>query len=92
MLDLEPASRVLAGLVREVRDDQLGSPTPCQGVTVADLVDHVRGLSVVFAAAAAKAHADAADVSPTADGAPPLERLIGSTGRDPVWHPPPSNP
>jgi len=37
MLDLEPASRVLAGLIRKVRHDRLGSPTPCQGVTVEPL-------------------------------------------------------
>jgi uncharacterized protein (TIGR03086 family) len=54
MLDLTPATRMLAQVVTDVRDDQLGAPTPCSGATVADLLDHVDGLCVAFTAAAAK--------------------------------------
>ena len=37
-----------------VRDDQLTAPTPCPDATVGDLLDHVDGLSLAFAAAARK--------------------------------------
>jgi hypothetical protein len=50
MLDLEPATRMLAGLVAGVRDDQLGVPTPCHDANLGDLLDHVDGLSLAFTA------------------------------------------
>jgi len=53
-LDLTPATGTLAEVVSGIGDDQLGAPTPCRGVTVAGLLDHVDGLSQAFAAAAAK--------------------------------------
>lgn len=55
MLDLQPATSVLARLVEGTRDDQLTAPTPCQDMTVGDLLDHVDGLSLAFTAAATKA-------------------------------------
>ncbi|MGH3438456.1 MAG: TIGR03086 family metal-binding protein [Sciscionella sp.] len=54
MLDLEPAVRVLANVVNGVCDDQLAAPTPCTGMSVGALLDHVDGLSIAFSAAAAK--------------------------------------
>lgn len=54
MLDVEPATRVLAALIAGVSDDQLGSVTPCPDMTMGDLLDHVDRLSLAFAAAAAK--------------------------------------
>ena len=60
MLDLTPATQELARLVRGVRDDQLAAPTPCPEATLGDLLDHVDGLSVAFAAAAAKQPVDGA--------------------------------
>jgi uncharacterized protein (TIGR03086 family) len=54
MHDLSPATAMLSRLVADTRDDQLGAPTPCGGVTVADLLHHVDGLSRVFTAAAEK--------------------------------------
>jgi uncharacterized protein (TIGR03086 family) len=54
MLDLAPATRTLTDLVRGVRSDQLGGPTPCEAMSVGDLLDHVDGFSLAFAAAAAK--------------------------------------
>ncbi len=54
MLDLEPATSELARIVEGVRDDQLTAPTPCASSSLGDLLDHVAGLSVAFAAAATK--------------------------------------
>ena len=65
MLDLQPATNALSALVRGVRDDQLPGPTPCEGRTLADLLDHVEGFSIGFAAAAAKTPRDD---PPSADG------------------------
>ena len=55
MLDLEPATTTLTGLVLGVRDDQLDAPTPCREAALGDLLDHVDGLSLAFSAAARKA-------------------------------------
>jgi uncharacterized protein (TIGR03086 family) len=54
MIDLEPAARTLADLVRGIRDEQLSLPTPCTEATLGDLLDHVDTLSVAFTAAATK--------------------------------------
>jgi uncharacterized protein (TIGR03086 family) len=54
VLDLEPATRTLTGLVEGVRDDQLDARTPCQETSVGDLLDHINGLSMAFTAAARK--------------------------------------
>jgi uncharacterized protein (TIGR03086 family) len=76
-LDLGPATRATAALVAGIRDDQLGHPTPCPAYTVADLLDHVAGLSVAFTAAARK---DQTPHEPSADGsrlAPDFRDRIG---------------
>lgn len=65
--DLTPATQTLARVVAGLGDDQLGAPTPCHGVTVADLLDHVDGLSLAFTGAAAK-DPDAGRQPPAADG------------------------
>ena len=67
MPDLRPATGMLARIVTDVGDEELYSPTPCRGVAVADLLDHVGGLCVAFTAAAAK-DLDAASQPPSADG------------------------
>jgi uncharacterized protein (TIGR03086 family) len=54
MLNLQPAADRLGALVANVRDDQLGLPTPCPDYTVGDLVDHIAGCAIAFADAAAK--------------------------------------
>lgn len=54
MIDLEPATSRLAGIVEGVRDDQLTAATPCRDTTVGDLLNHVDGLAMAFTAAAAK--------------------------------------
>jgi len=52
MLDLQAATRTLAGLVAGVRDDQLDGPTPCPGTSVAAMLDHMAGFALAFTAAA----------------------------------------
>jgi uncharacterized protein (TIGR03086 family) len=67
MLDLGPATSMLAGLVAGVRDDQLAAPTPCEDTSVGDLLDHVDGLSLAFAAAAGKTPLEGGGQGPSAD-------------------------
>ena len=65
--DLTPTTEMLARVVTDIGDHQLGAPTPCRGATVADLLDHIDGFCVAFAAAAAK-DLDAGSQAPRADG------------------------
>ena len=64
--DFQSATRATADVVAGIRDDQLGGPTPCPAYTVADLVDHVHGLSFAFTASARKERLE--DASASADG------------------------
>ncbi len=66
MLDFAPSTTTLATLVRGVRDDQLAGSTPCPDYTVADLLDHIAGLSLAFRCAAVKER-------PPGDGAPDVD-------------------
>lgn len=54
MLDLDPATREVARLLDGVSDDGLSGPTPCPGMPVAQLLDHLMGLSLAFTQAARK--------------------------------------
>ncbi|HEY2766064.1 MAG TPA: TIGR03086 family metal-binding protein [Pseudonocardiaceae bacterium] len=67
MLDLEPATRVLTGIVAGVRDEQLTVPTPCAETSLGALLDHVDGLSLAFTAAATKTPLDGGRQGPSAD-------------------------
>ena len=53
-IDIAPAARRMADLIRAVPDDRLPSPTPCPDYTLGDLVEHVGGLALAFTAAARK--------------------------------------
>ena len=64
-IDFGSATRALAQVVAGVRDDQLGAPTPCPAYTVADLLDHIAGLTIGFTMAARK---QATGSGPSADG------------------------
>lgn len=68
LLPFGPAAATTARMVSGVRDDQLAGPTPCPDWTVADLVDHIAGLTVAFTAAARKAELPGGG-GPRADGA-----------------------
>lgn len=65
-VDLRPTTSALAALVRGVRDDQLSGPTPCPAYSVADLLDHIGGLSAAFTFAATKD--DRGGQAPDVDG------------------------
>ncbi len=54
MHDLTPTTDRLAALLDGVRDDQLDGPTPMGDRTVAELLQHLLGLSVAFRDAAGK--------------------------------------
>jgi uncharacterized protein (TIGR03086 family) len=54
MLDLTPAAEEMSALVRAVPEELLGEATPCPDYCLGDLIDHVGGLALAFAAAAAK--------------------------------------
>jgi len=67
MFDLEPATRMLANVVRGVRVDQMTGPTPCSKSSVGDLVDHVNGFAMAFTAAATKTPLPGGSQGPSAD-------------------------
>ncbi len=69
LLDLEPATLAVTRVVTGVRDDQLTAPTPCPDATVGDLLDHVDGLSLAFAAAAKKERLDDSQAGASLDAA-----------------------
>ena len=68
--DLAPATVEVARVVAAVRDDQLTGPTPCPGMPVAAMLDHLLGLALAFRMAAEKVRpeggpsADAANLAP----------------------------
>ncbi|MET0419759.1 MAG: TIGR03086 family metal-binding protein [Actinoplanes sp.] len=53
-LDFDPPARMLRALLLGVDDDELSWPTPCPGWTVAALLDHLMGRTLVFTQAARK--------------------------------------
>ncbi|MFL6129463.1 MAG: TIGR03086 family metal-binding protein [Mycobacteriales bacterium] len=75
MLDLDPATRELARLLDGVPDDGLAGPTPCAGTPVAQLLDHLMGLSLAFTLAARK--------TPPAGGSQPPSSSADHL--DPQW-------
>jgi uncharacterized protein (TIGR03086 family) len=69
MIDLTPACRRTADVLVNVTDGQLDAPTPCEKLTLRDLVAHVGGLAVAFTAAARKEFGDLTDTPPV-EGVP----------------------
>jgi uncharacterized protein (TIGR03086 family) len=67
LLEFGPTTTTLAALVRGVRDDQLGDPTPCAPSNVADICDHIGGLALAFTLAARKEELPGGG-APSADG------------------------
>jgi len=68
-IDLTPATARLADLASNVRDDQLGDPTPCPDYTVGDLLEHIATLALAFTEAAEKSGDPNAEVPPPGDAA-----------------------
>ncbi|MGY1745582.1 TIGR03086 family metal-binding protein [Blastococcus sp. SYSU D00695] len=89
---LAAAAAETSRVVAAVRDEQLGDPTPCAGMPVAGLLDHLDGLALAFRLAAAKepggtASADADALHPSWRTRVP-ERLaaLAAAWRDPsAW-------
>ena len=52
--DLAPAASAVTRLLDGITDDQLSAPTPCEGLTVAALLEHMLGLTQAFTDAARK--------------------------------------
>jgi uncharacterized protein (TIGR03086 family) len=67
IIDVGPAAAELARVVGGVTDDQLTARTPCEKYSVGDLLEHVVGLSLAFASAAAK------DMGPQTGSAPSVD-------------------
>jgi uncharacterized protein (TIGR03086 family) len=95
-VDLKPAALHLGDLVRRVGDDKLATVTPCGGIRVADLLDHIDGLARAFAAAAAKDVGELTSTPPAPDGSrlpaswraeipPRLEALGVAWARPAAW-------
>jgi uncharacterized protein (TIGR03086 family) len=68
-LDMGAAAERVARVVAGVRDDQLGDPTPCEGTSVAGVLDHLVGLTHAFRDAAQK-RPSPDQASPSADALP----------------------
>jgi uncharacterized protein (TIGR03086 family) len=66
-VDLGPAARRLADLVAHIPDEALGRPTPCPAYSLGDLIEHVGGLALAFAAAARKERNEYTGMNPPGD-------------------------
>lgn len=71
MIDLTESCRRTADVLNTITDDQLDAPTPCAGMSVRNLVAHIGGLSLAFAAAAGKDFGPLTDTPP--DDSAPLD-------------------
>jgi uncharacterized protein (TIGR03086 family) len=69
MIDMTPACRRTADVLVNLTDEQLNSPTPCEKLSLRDLVAHVGGLALAFTAAARKAFGELTD-DPPVEGVP----------------------
>ena len=74
--DLGPVATNVARVLAGITDEQLTDPTPCPRYTVADVLDHLGGLSAAFTAAATKAPMAPAD---------PDAALGDAAHLDPAW-------
>ena len=53
-IDIRPAVAQMAGVLANVPDDAIGGPTPCEGMTLGQLIGHVVGFAEVFTLSARK--------------------------------------
>lgn len=68
MIDMTTAAARTAKLLDHVPDDRLAGPTPCERLNLGELVAHVGGLGVAFAAAARKDFGELTGTPPGDDG------------------------
>ncbi|WP_100444408.1 TIGR03086 family metal-binding protein [Glycomyces xiaoerkulensis] len=69
-IDFRNVTDQAATLLKGIEDAHLPGPTPCEGMTVAGLVNHMLGLTVAFTGAAKKERGPHTDTPP---GTPPPE-------------------
>jgi uncharacterized protein (TIGR03086 family) len=69
MIDLTPACKRTADVLMNVTDEQLNGLTPCQKLSLRNLVSHVGGLALAFTAAARKEFGELTDTPPV-EGVP----------------------
>jgi uncharacterized protein (TIGR03086 family) len=69
MIDLTPACRRMSEVLANVGDDQLSAATPCTDYSVGDVLHHVGGLALAFAASARKDLGPLTGSPPTPDAA-----------------------
>jgi len=69
MVDLTPACQRTAEVLANVTDDRLDVSTPCERLSLRDLVAHVGGLALAFTAAARKEFGELTDTPPV-EGVP----------------------
>jgi uncharacterized protein (TIGR03086 family) len=67
MIDMTSACRSTTAVLAAVKDDELDARTPCEKLSLRELVAHLGGLGVAFAAAARKDLGELTD-SPPGDG------------------------
>jgi uncharacterized protein (TIGR03086 family) len=67
MIDMTSACARTTHVLTSIPDDRLAESTPCEKLTLGELVAHVGGLGVAFAAAARKDFGELTD-APPADG------------------------
>lgn len=96
-VDLEPAGRALLAVVDRIDDADLGRETPCPGVSLGQLLQHVVGLTEAFRAAADKELGPLTDTAPDPTESPTVQdgwrealhlhvpRLVRSWRRDEAW-------
>ncbi len=77
-IDIDGAAEEVVRLLDGVTDDQLSDPTPCEGSSVATLLDHLMGLSLAFTWAAHKS-------APPVDGSAPKPGQATADHLDPAW-------
>ena len=73
LVDLGPAGERLLAVAANVSDEQLDAPTPCEGRTVGQLVQHLAGLTLAFRAAADKELGPLTDTDPDEAGWPDVQ-------------------
>jgi uncharacterized protein (TIGR03086 family) len=67
VIDMTPACQRTAAILTNVTDDQLTARTPCSEYSVGDVLHHVGGLALAFAAAATKDRGPLTASGPTPD-------------------------
>ena len=69
MINFSPSCQRTAGVLANVTDDHLTASTPCADFSVGDVLHHVGGLTLAFAAAARKDRGPLTGAPPSVDAA-----------------------